>query len=48
MCVVGRDVIMLDDCVGPDVVMACLDPPDGSVFLLENLQFHIEEEGRGS
>lgn len=26
---------------------ACADPPVGSVILLENLRFHIEEEGKG-
>lgn len=26
---------------------ACADPPVGSVILLENLRFHVEEEGKG-
>lgn len=26
---------------------ACADPKPGSVILLENLRFHIEEEGKG-
>lgn len=26
---------------------ACADPAPGSIFLLENLRFHIEEEGKG-
>jgi phosphoglycerate kinase len=44
----GRSVTFLDDCVGPAVEAACsagkLAP--GSVVLLENLRFHIEEEGK--
>lgn len=26
---------------------ACKDPANGSVILLENLRFHVEEEGKG-
>ena len=44
----GRPVKFLDDCVGPAVEAACspanLKP--GQVILLENLRFHIEEEGK--
>lgn len=44
----GRKVTFLDDCVGPAVETACapgnLKP--GDVVLLENLRFHIEEEGK--
>ena len=44
----GKPVAFLDDCVGPDVEAACsanqLKP--GDVVLLENLRFHIEEEGK--
>ncbi len=43
-----RPVKFLDDCVGPEVEAACaagtLRP--GEVVLLENLRFHIEEEGK--
>jgi phosphoglycerate kinase len=35
----------LDDCVGKEVEEKCANPPKGSVFLLENLRFHSEEEG---
>lgn len=42
-----RDIIFLADCVGPEVEGACADPSVGSVILLENLRFHIEEEGKG-
>ncbi len=44
----GRKVTFLDDCVGPAVEAACargtLQP--GDVVLLENLRFHLEEEGK--
>lgn len=43
----GRDVKFLPDCVGPQVEQACANPAPGSVFLLENLRFHVEEEGKG-
>ncbi|XP_063955574.1 probable phosphoglycerate kinase [Lytechinus pictus] len=42
-----RDVKFLSDCVGVEVEAACADPAPGSVILLENLRFHIEEEGKG-
>ena len=42
-----RDVTFLSDCCGPEVEAACSSPPDGSVILLENLRFHVEEEGKG-
>ena len=41
----GRKVTFLDDCVGAAVEAACAKPEPGSVILLENLRFHIEEEG---
>jgi len=41
-----RDVLFLSDCVGPEVEAACASPATGSVILLENLRFHIEEEGK--
>ena len=37
----------LADCVGADVEAACASPASGSVILLENLRFHVEEEGKG-
>jgi phosphoglycerate kinase len=44
----GRPVRFLPDCVGPAVEAACapgtLRP--GEVVLLENLRFHLEEEGK--
>merc|ERR1711937_1020468 len=32
---------------GSEVKAACADPAEGSVILLENLRFHVEEEGKG-
>lgn len=43
----GRPVTFLNDCVGPEVEAACANPAPGTVFLLENLRFHPEEEGKG-
>jgi phosphoglycerate kinase len=37
----------LNDCVGAEVEAACADPESGTVILLENLRFHLEEEGKG-
>ena len=42
----GRPVKFLPDCVGPDVESACAALQPGEVALLENLRFHIEEEGK--
>jgi phosphoglycerate kinase len=42
----GRPVTFLDDCVGPAVESACARLAPGTVVLLENLRFHIEEEGK--
>ena len=41
----GQPVEFLKDCVGPDVEKACQSATGGKVILLENLRFHIEEEG---
>lgn len=43
----GKDIQFLDDCVGPTVEAACANPAPGSIILLENLRFHVEEEGKG-
>lgn len=43
----GQEVTFLADCVGPDVEAACADPKPGSIILLENLRYHVEEEGKG-
>ena len=44
----GHPVKFLDDCVGPAVEAACAHGTlkTGEVVLLENLRFHIEEEGK--
>ncbi|GDY12913.1 phosphoglycerate kinase [Planctomycetota bacterium] len=41
----GRPVRFLPDCVGPAVEAVCSGLAPGEVVLLENLRFHIEEEG---
>uniref|UniRef100_A0A671ULQ1 Phosphoglycerate kinase n=1 Tax=Sparus aurata TaxID=8175 RepID=A0A671ULQ1_SPAAU len=43
----GKDVTFLKDCVGSAVEAACANPATGSVILLENLRFHVAEEGKG-
>jgi len=42
----GKPVKFLDDCVGPEVEAACAAIKPGEVILLENLRFHLEEEGK--
>ena len=42
-----RKVTFLPDCVGPEIEKACANAKDGSLILLENLRFHVEEEGQG-
>lgn len=42
----NRPVKFLDDCVGPEVEAACAQARPGDVILLENLRFHLEEEGK--
>lgn len=42
-----KPVTFLDKCVGPEVEAACADPAEGSIIVLENLRWHIEEEGKG-
>jgi len=45
--IAGKPVTFLQDCIGPDVEAACADPAPGSIILLENLRYHVEEEGKG-
>eukprot|EP00172_Hildenbrandia_rubra_P000545 Plantae.Rhodophyta-Hildenbrandia_rubra.ctg1283.p1 GENE.Plantae.Rhodophyta-Hildenbrandia_rubra.ctg1283~~Plantae.Rhodophyta-Hildenbrandia_rubra.ctg1283.p1 ORF type:complete len:418 (+),score=130.09 Plantae.Rhodophyta-Hildenbrandia_rubra.ctg1283:2293-3546(+) len=40
-------ITMLNDCVGDEVEKRCAEAKDGEILLLENLRFHIEEEGKG-
>jgi phosphoglycerate kinase len=42
----GKPVPQLDECVGADVEAACAALKPGEVVLLQNLRFHIEEEGK--
>ena len=42
----GRPVSFLPDCVGAEVEKACAALKPGELVLLENLRFHIEEEGK--
>ena len=42
----GKNVIFLDGCSGPAVEAFCAKLAPGTVVLLENLRFHIEEEGK--
>merc|ERR1711904_394416 len=44
---IGKPVTLLNGASGPEVEAACADPAPGSVFLLENLRFNVEEEGKG-
>ncbi|CAF1111249.1 unnamed protein product [Rotaria sordida] len=41
----GKDVKFLNDCVGEEVERAAQEANNGQVLLLENLRFHLEEEG---
>jgi phosphoglycerate kinase len=43
---VNKPVKFLNDCVGAEVEAACASLKAGEVVLLENLRFHIEEEGK--
>jgi len=45
--IAGKPITFLTGCVGPEVEAACADPAPGSIILLENLRFHVEEEGKG-
>ncbi|KAF3929151.1 hypothetical protein AA313_de0200780 [Arthrobotrys entomopaga] len=42
-----KKVTFLPDCVGKEIEEAVNEGKDGAIFLLENLRFHIEEEGKG-
>lgn len=43
----NKNVTFLGDCVGPEIEASCSAPNTGTVILLENLRFHLEEEGKG-
>ncbi|MDD5039714.1 MAG: phosphoglycerate kinase [Patescibacteria group bacterium] len=40
----GKPVMMLSDCVGPDVEKAVMAMMPGDIIMLENLRFHKEEK----
>ena len=40
----GLDVKMADDCIGPEVEKLVAEIPEGGVLLLENVRFYKEEE----
>ena len=42
----GKPVKFLTECVGPEVEATCATLKPGEVVLLENVRFHIEEEGK--
>jgi phosphoglycerate kinase len=44
----NKEILFLNDCVGAEVEAACANPAAGTVILLENLRFHIEEEGKAT
>lgn len=41
---IGKDVPLLPDCIGPEVEKRIGEMKDGDVVLLENVRFHPEEE----
>jgi phosphoglycerate kinase len=43
---INKPVKFLKDCVGAEVEAECAKAVPGDVILLENLRFHIEEEGK--
>ncbi|KAI0075442.1 phosphoglycerate kinase [Panus rudis PR-1116 ss-1] len=42
---INKPVTFVHECVGPEVEAAVNNAAPGSIILLENLRFHIEEEG---
>jgi phosphoglycerate kinase len=43
----SKPIKFLNDCVGAEVEAECANPSVGTIILLENLRFHVEEEGKG-
>ena len=43
---IQKPVKFLNDCVGAEVEAECAKAQPGDIILLENLRFHIEEEGK--
>lgn len=44
---INKHVWFVDNCVGKPVEESINDSESGSVLLLENVRFHLEEEGKG-
>ncbi|CAG8439131.1 9992_t:CDS:10 [Ambispora gerdemannii] len=42
---INKEILFLEDSVGPEIEKAVANVTGGQVILLENLRFHIEEEG---
>lgn len=42
-----RKITFLNDCVGSEVERTCQEASKGKIILLENLRFHLAEEGKG-
>ncbi len=40
----GKEVVKVDDCIGPEVKKAVESLPEGGLLLLENVRFYKEEE----
>eukprot|EP00921_Rhytidocystis_pertsovi_P026469 GHVQ01042700.1.p1 GENE.GHVQ01042700.1~~GHVQ01042700.1.p1 ORF type:complete len:421 (+),score=76.46 GHVQ01042700.1:232-1494(+) len=45
-----KEIVFLDDCVGTAIESRCSSEQikEGEIILLENLRFHVEEEGKGT
>jgi phosphoglycerate kinase len=43
--IIQRKIDFLDDCVGDKVIQFCNNLKEGQIVLLENIRFHLEEEG---
>jgi len=43
----GREVFFSPECVGKNIENVVQNAPEGGLILLENLRFHVEEEGKG-
>ena len=44
---IKQKITFLNDCVGPDVEKACIGSSAGQIITLENVRFHLSEEGKG-
>jgi phosphoglycerate kinase len=44
---IGKPVIFVPESIGPEVDAVVTAPAPGSIILLENVRFHVEEEGSG-